>query len=68
MDFDGDALNLTLMVDQKLAYLMETFAPFYNSKQLDNVGRVSGNIYISKSLVGAYWRDYITNIINDFSI
>lgn len=53
MDFDGDALNLTLMVDQKLAYLMETFAPFYNSKQLDNVGRVSGNIYISKSLVGS---------------
>jgi hypothetical protein len=33
--------------------LLETFKPYYNVKQLDRPGRVSGNIYVSKSLVGS---------------
>ena len=37
----------------KLATMMQTFAPYYNVKQLDRPGKVSGNIYISKSLVGS---------------
>ena len=32
---------------------MSTFAPHMNVKQLDRPGRVSSNIYISKSLVSS---------------
>ena len=48
-----DALNITMAVDGKMTNLMQTFAPYYNVKQLDRPGKVSGNIYISKSLVGS---------------
>ena len=52
-DFDGDALNITLCLDGKMTNLLETFKPYYNVKQLDRPGRVSGHIYVSKSLVGS---------------
>ena len=48
-----DALIITLCLDMKLATMMQTFAPYYNVKQLDRPGRLSGNIYVTKSLVGS---------------
>ena len=42
------------MVDQ-----LQTFAPYYNVRQMDRPHKVSGYIYVSKPLVGSL-ADYLS--------
>lgn len=39
---------------------LQTFLPYYNVRQLDVPHRVSGNIYMSKPLVGSM-AEYVSN-------
>ena len=45
-DFDGDALNLILLLDEKMANLTKTLEPHHNIFTADRPRAISGNIAI----------------------
>lgn len=55
----ADALNITTAIDGKMTDQLETFKPYYNVRHLDRPHKVSGNIYVSKPLVGSL-ADYLS--------
>lgn len=56
-DFDGDALNLMLAPDAKMARYWEVFAPDYNIFLMENPMETSGNLALTKPIVmsGGAW-------------
>lgn len=47
-DFDGDALNFTLALDQKVENWLENLAPYKNAFTLDKPGQLAEAVAISK--------------------
>jgi len=56
-DFDGDAMNATILLDNSLTEIMKNFAPHYSIPDLTKPLSVSGNL----SLFGAS-----TSILNNY--
>ena len=49
----SDEINFTTAIDGKMADQYSTFAPYCNVREMDRPHKVSGNIYVSKPLVGS---------------
>lgn len=50
-DFDGDALNSTLPLDNHMAELLSDMAPYKSGLNLESVREISGDMIISKPVV-----------------
>lgn len=50
-DFDGDALNFTLALDQKIENLLGNLAPHLNAFSLDKPGELVNSVNISKPVL-----------------
>lgn len=59
-DFDGDALQFTLILDNKMMRAMEALAPHMNTFSLDGVRKIDAALEQSKPVVSttANWMDY----------
>ena len=59
LDFDGDELNFTVLLDNKLADKAEVFAPYNDLPDIGSVFKISGNLNIPKTsiLTIASYRD-----------
>lgn len=49
----SDEINQIYMTDNMMVEELKTFRPHYNVFQLDEPDKMSGNIYVSKPIVGA---------------
>lgn len=59
-DFDGDELNITLLIDELMADAMETFAPHHSTLEIDDPSKVSGRVTLSGPMTAT-----ISNYINE---
>lgn len=59
-DFDGDALQFTLALDNKMMYALEALAPHMNAFSLDGIRKIDAALEHSKPVVSttANWMDY----------
>jgi len=48
-DFDGDQMNVTIILDNYLAKLAEHFAPHYNAPTIGAVYEIGGNVNLPKT-------------------
>jgi len=52
-DFDGDALNCSIAIDNKMADFWYPLAPEFNIFQMDSPDRISGNIGMPKPAISS---------------
>ena len=60
-DFDGDALNLILLLDEKLYELTKTLKPHHNIFEPKRPRKISSNIEIPKPVIAtiSHWLSYL---------
>ena len=67
-DFDGDAINATLLLDNKIADAFDTFTPYHGVVDINKPYSISGNLTLlssATSIVSNYADD--NNIVNNIS-
>lgn len=67
-DYDGDELNVTILLDNMLADLTKTLAPFYNIPDMSKPNAIAGELTLlspANSLLGNYILDNDEDPAND---